>query len=79
MIVPFLLTVVYGPSEYADKPEFLSELLSITPSNSMQWLVLGDFNLIYEAHDKNNLNLNRRLMGQFRCTLNRCELSEFAL
>jgi hypothetical protein len=29
-------------------------------------IVMGDFNLIYQAHNKNNLNLNRRLMGQFR-------------
>jgi hypothetical protein len=40
---------------------------------------MGDFNLIYEAHDKNNLNLNRRLMGQFRRTLDDYELLEFAL
>jgi hypothetical protein len=49
MAAPFLLIVVYGPSEDADKPEFLNELLSITPSNPTQWLVLEDFNLIYEA------------------------------
>uniref|UniRef100_A0A453CXW1 Endonuclease/exonuclease/phosphatase domain-containing protein n=1 Tax=Aegilops tauschii subsp. strangulata TaxID=200361 RepID=A0A453CXW1_AEGTS len=40
------------------------------------WLALGDFNLIYEARDKNNLNLNRRLMGKFRAALNRAELFE---
>jgi hypothetical protein len=40
---------------------------------------MGDFNLIYEAKDKNNLNPNRRLMGQFRHTLDRCELFEYAL
>jgi hypothetical protein len=79
MTVPFLLTVFYGPSDDVDKPEFLSELLSIMPSNSVQWIVLGDFNLIYEARDKNNLNLNWQLMGRFRRTLDRCELSEFAL
>jgi hypothetical protein len=59
MSVLFLLTMVYNPSDDVDKPEFLSELLSIMPNSSVQWIVLGDFNLIYEAHDKNNLNLNR--------------------
>jgi hypothetical protein len=58
MTVPFLLTVFYGPSDDVDKPEFLSELLSIMSSNSVQWIVLEDFNLIYETRDKNNLNLN---------------------
>jgi hypothetical protein len=41
--------------------------------------VLGDFNLIYKARDKNNLNLNRQLMGKFRHALNDCELFEFSL
>jgi endonuclease/exonuclease/phosphatase family metal-dependent hydrolase len=41
--------------------------------------VLGDFNLIYEVSNKNNLNLNRRLMGKFRVALNDCEIFEFAL
>lgn len=30
------------------------------------WLVLGDFNMILWAADKNNSNLNRRMMGKFR-------------
>jgi hypothetical protein len=65
-ISPFLLTVVYGPSEDSKKKtEFLEELASLTPSSQMQWIVLGDFNLIYEVRDKNNLNLNRQLMGWF--------------
>jgi hypothetical protein len=33
--------------------------------------------MIYQASDKNNLNLNRRLMGTFKNTLNNCELFEF--
>jgi hypothetical protein len=55
---PFHLTMVYRPLEDAEKSEFLEELLSIAPSAPMQGVVLGDFNLIYEAWDKNNLNLN---------------------
>jgi hypothetical protein len=62
---PFLLTVVYGPSDGEQKSEFLEELLCITPSAPMQWVMLGDFNLIYEVKDKNNQNLNRQLMGRF--------------
>jgi hypothetical protein len=41
--------------------------------------VVGDFNMIYQARDKSNPNLNRRLMGSFRHTLNICELFELNL
>jgi hypothetical protein len=34
-----------------------------------RWLVLKDFNLIYQALDKNNLNLNRCLMGSFKSVI----------
>jgi hypothetical protein len=30
------------------------------------WLLLGDFNLITKASDKNNLNIDQRLIGKFR-------------
>lgn len=42
-------------------------------------MIAGDSNLIYQASDKNKLNLNRRLMGKFRRTLDDCELMEIAL
>lgn len=45
----------------------------------LPWLVIGDFNLIYQACDKNNLNLNRCLMGKFRRTLDDCELIKLTL
>jgi hypothetical protein len=75
----FFMTVVYGPSDDLSKPSFLQELQSLKPVDSTAWLVLGDFNMIYRVSDKNNLNLNRRLMGTFRNTLNICELFEFNL
>ncbi|XP_024314534.1 uncharacterized protein LOC112270714 [Brachypodium distachyon] len=47
---------------------------------SMQkWLILGDFNLIYRACDKNNRNVNLRLMGQFCRALEDCNLKEINL
>jgi len=44
-----------------------------------KWLVIGDFNLIVTDEDKSNNNLNRRLMGEFRSTLNYLELKEINL
>jgi hypothetical protein len=71
--------VVYGPTEDVDKVDFLNELSSVAPVSQMQWIVLGDFNMIYEARDKSNLNLSRQLMGRFRRALDRCKLFELAL
>lgn len=43
------------------------------------WLVAGDFNLIYQAEDKNNSNLNRALMGHFRRLLDDSAIKEISL
>jgi endonuclease/exonuclease/phosphatase family metal-dependent hydrolase len=59
--------------------DFLNELSSVAPVSQMQWIVLGDFNMIYEARDRSNLNLSRQLMGRFRRALDRCKLFELAL
>jgi exonuclease III len=72
----FTLSTVYGPAEDAIKPTFLQEMKDLVPSAGEPWLIAGDFNLIYEARDKNNDNLCRRLMGQFRAALNQAELFE---
>jgi hypothetical protein len=52
---------------------------SLKPDNDAKWLILGDFNLIYKARDKNNRNLNLRLMRSFRRTIEVCELKELPL
>jgi len=73
----FTITVVYGPTEDINKQRFLAELQQSKPPDGQPWLCLGDFNLIYQAQDKINLNLNRRYMGLFRRTLD--ELDELHL
>lgn len=75
---PFLLTC-YGPADNRRKEDFLAELQDIKPAATVPWILIGDFNLIYQASDKNNLNLNRRQMGKFRRTLDDCELMELTL
>lgn len=44
-----------------------------------EWLILGDFNLIYKAEDKSNNRLNRRLMTRFKETLDEAQLMEVDL
>jgi hypothetical protein len=75
----FKLTTVYGPTDHAEKEAFLNETIAAKPSDDSKWLIIGDFNLIYKAEDKNNSNLNFRLMGLFRRALTTCQLKELKL
>jgi exonuclease III len=75
----FKITAVYGPSRRPEKDSFLRHLRHLKPNDGSCWLVLGDFNLIYKARDKNNRNLNLHLMSCFRRTLDFCELKELHL
>ena len=71
--------MVYGPQGEAAKLQFLQELKNIPPPEHNRWLILGDFNLIYQAEDKNNSNLNRCLMGAFKATIDHLRLKEIKL
>jgi exonuclease III len=73
------LTSVYGPQPNAEKVAFLNNLHSLRPPLSGPWMLCGDFNLIYQATDKNNGHLSRRMMGRFRRFLNDLELLELHL
>lgn len=75
----FLITTVYGPTEHAEKDDFLVELIASQPAVGVPWICLGDFNLICEARDKNNTNLNRAQMRKFRQALDASELMEIRL
>jgi hypothetical protein len=74
----FKLSVVYGPSRLPEKEAFLRHLRHIKPNDGARRRLLGDFNMIYKARDKNNHNLNLRLMSRFR-RLDSCELKELSL
>lgn len=79
--VPWWFTGVYGPSSDvdADQVAFLAELRDVRRGCSGPWLVSRDFNMIYQAADKNNANVYRRSMGRFRRFLNDEELGEVPL
>ncbi|XP_073360261.1 uncharacterized protein [Aegilops tauschii subsp. strangulata] len=61
----FWMTTVYGPSLDEQKANFLSEVASAAPPPSEPWMLNGDFNMIYQARDKSNGLINRRMMGRF--------------
>lgn len=70
------ITVVYGPQGDELKIEFLDELRARREACHGPWMVLGDFNMILRAMEKNNLNLNRRIMRKFREFVEEHELKE---
>jgi hypothetical protein len=70
---------VYGPQLEADKLIFLNELNALQHYVQREWLVVGDFNMIYKDKNKNNSRLNSRLMGKFKSFLDNLELRELPL
>ncbi|XP_071674403.1 uncharacterized protein [Lolium perenne] len=44
----FKLTTVYGPTDHAEKEAFLTEAIAAKPPDDSNWLIIGDFNLIYQ-------------------------------
>jgi endonuclease/exonuclease/phosphatase family metal-dependent hydrolase len=70
---------VYGPQGDLDKIMFIRELKQIKQISKPQWLLMGDFNLIYRDQDKNNNRVNRGLMNQLRRALNYMEIKEVEL
>lgn len=73
------LTGVYGPQSYQDKLSFMNELKDLKNQVQVEWLIIGDFNLIYKAEDKSNNRLNRHLMNSFRQALDESQLMEIDL
>jgi hypothetical protein len=57
--------LVYGHQGDAEKVAFLQEIRDIRRNCLGPWKLCGDFNLIYQEEDKNNSNLDRRMMGRF--------------
>ena len=73
------ITCVYGPQTDQEKLLFLDELREVRAACPGPWLICGDFNLIYQAEDKNNHRLNRRMMNCFRHFIDELELQELHL
>lgn len=73
------LTGVYGPQGDQEKILFLEELKNLKEHTLERWLLIGDFNLIYKAEDKSNDRLDRRMMNNFKQTLDDNQLMEIEL
>jgi hypothetical protein len=73
------VTGVYGTQGDLEKKMFIRELRGLKPVVGDNWLILGDYNLIYREQDKNAGSLNRRMMLRFRRALNYLEVKEIHL
>jgi exonuclease III len=60
------ITGVYGPQSDSEKHLFMQEISELKSQMLPAWLLLGDFNLIYRAQDKNNGRINLSLLNGFR-------------
>jgi exonuclease III len=74
--VAWWITVVYGPQRREDKIQFLQELSERRLLCPGPWLLIGDFNLILRASKKNNNNIDRRMLTNFRNFVAQQELKE---
>jgi exonuclease III len=70
------ITTVYGPQREDDKINFLTELTERRSLYPGPWVVVGDFNLIMYASEKNNDILNRAMMARFRRFAQHLELRD---
>lgn len=70
------ISVVYGPQGDDLKTLFLQDLYTRRETCPGPWMVLGDFNMILRASEKNNSNLNRGMMNKFRRFVDDNELKE---
>jgi exonuclease III len=70
------LTTVYVPQAADEKILFLEELTERRSLCPGPWVVAGDFNMILNAHEKNNENLDRNMMRRFGAFVHEHELKD---
>jgi endonuclease/exonuclease/phosphatase family metal-dependent hydrolase len=68
--------VVYGPQDTEEKIQFLAKLSERRALCHGPWMIIGDFNMILRASEKNNANLDRASMRRFREFVANLELKE---
>jgi exonuclease III len=52
-------TGVYGPQGELEKKMFIRELRLLKQATPLDWVIMGDFNLIYNSKDKSNDRLDQ--------------------
>jgi hypothetical protein len=73
------ITTVYGPQTNEDKLRFLHELVERRSLCLGPWLLLGDFNMIMYAEEKNNDRLNIFMMTRLNKFVQEHEIKDLYL
>jgi hypothetical protein len=58
---------------------FMQKITNLRQHTLPAWLILGDFNLIYRAQDKNNGRLNLTLLNGFKSMIDNLLLAPIEL
>ena len=77
--VSWCITGVYGPQTDPVKIAFMQEISDLKQHMMDQWLMLGDFNLIYRVEDKNNNRINIPMLNRFKNTIDNLQLAPLEL
>ena len=77
--VSWCITGVYGPQTDPVKIAFMQEISDLKQHMMDQWLMLGDFNLIYRVEDKNNNRTNIPMLNRFQNTIDNLQLAPLEL
>ena len=75
----WVLVVVYGAAQDAQKGEFLAELIRICENETLPIMVGGDFNIVRRQNEKNNDNFNERWPFIFNAIIESLDLRELDL
>jgi exonuclease III len=73
------ITGVYGPQADNEKILFMQEITDLKQHMLPAWLLLGDFNLIYRAQDKNNGCINLTMLNRFKSTIDNLAVAQIEL
>ncbi|XBH72594.1 hypothetical protein VPH35_099847 [Triticum aestivum] len=61
----FLLSTVYAPCLNSERTRFFEAMSSLNVQDSLQWIVLGDFNMYRFAHEKSQGLISWNVMERF--------------
>jgi hypothetical protein len=75
----WILVSVYGAAQDTRKPEFLSKLVRLCNTESLPFLLAGDFNILRKPGEKNNDNFNPRWHFTFNVIIENLNIREIAL
>lgn len=75
----WVLTNIYGPCTSEVKVQFIEWFRDIDMPNDIDWILLGDFNLIRYPHNRNKLGGGVNLMLAFNEAISNLRLTELPL